>query len=214
MLTLYRDAFWISPYVFSCFVALEEKGLVYEVKEVALSRPAVDGGEGPQAQPAYAVPTITARVPALDHDGFFVAESSAIIEYLEDLFPEPRVLPANAKDRARARQVMSWIRSDDTLPIRQERPTSTMFYEHTKAPLSETGRRSATKLFQVGERLLGNGKATLGKVADADLAFMLQRLIMNGDDVPPMLRSFAESQWSRPVVQKFVAIGRKPYVPY
>ena len=35
-LTLYVDGFWISPYALSAFVALEEKGLPFTVKEVKL----------------------------------------------------------------------------------------------------------------------------------------------------------------------------------
>ena len=37
-LTLYVDGFWISPYALSAFVALEEKGLPYTVKEVKLNK--------------------------------------------------------------------------------------------------------------------------------------------------------------------------------
>src|SRR4051794_7030484 len=100
---------WISPYVFACFVALREKGLSFEV--VPFEETKAD---------RYVSQTITGRVPSLVHDDFALAESSAIIEYLEDAFPEPRVLPRAVRDRARCRQVMSWLRSDDTAPIRDE----------------------------------------------------------------------------------------------
>jgi glutathione S-transferase len=210
MLTLYRDAFWISPYVFSCFVALEEKGLPYEVKTLSI-------GDGAHKKPEYANASVTARIPALDHDGFVVAESSAIVEYLEDAFPQKRVLPTDPKERARARQIMAWIRSDDTFAIREERPTHTMFYEHTNKPLSPAGVKAVTKLFDVCDRLLGPGATSMfgvDTVADADLAFMVQRLLMNGGDVPPKARAFAEAQWKRPAIAKFVALPRQPYVPY
>lgn len=210
MLTLYRDAFWISPYVFSCFVALEEKSLPYEVKTIDLKA-------GSHKKPEYAHASVTSRVPALDHDGFVVAESSAIVEYLEDVFPERRVLPVDPKQRARARQVMAWIRSDDTLPIREERPTSTMFYDHTNKQLSPAAVTAVTKLFDVCDRLLiGDATSMFGAntVADADLAFMVQRLLMNGGEVPPKVRRFAEAQWKRPVIAKFMALPRGPFVPY
>ena len=35
-LTLFADTFWISPYVFSCYVTLREKGLEFSVDPVAL----------------------------------------------------------------------------------------------------------------------------------------------------------------------------------
>jgi len=43
---------------------------------------------------------------------------------------------------------------------------------------------------------------------------MLHRLILNGHDVPAKLRTFAEAQWKRPSVQKWVGHSRPPYVAY
>ena len=43
---------------------------------------------------------------------------------------------------------------------------------------------------------------------------MLHRLILNGHEVPPKLRKFAEAQWARPSVQKWVGHERPPYVEY
>ena len=59
-----------------------------------------------------------------------LAESSAIAEYLEEVLPAPahaRLLPADVKNRARARQVMAWLRSD-LGALRDERATVTMFF--------------------------------------------------------------------------------------
>lgn len=211
MLTLYRDAFWISPYLFSCYVALEEKQLSYDVLEVSLA-------DGAQKRPEYADATITGRVPALRHDTFMLAESSAIVEYLEDCFPgEPPVLPGDPKARARCRQIMSWIRSDDTLPIRAERSTTTMFYDRATKPLSTEAQAAADKLVRVAERLLPQHDGFLFghfSIADADLAFMLHRLILNGDQVPSAVRAWAEAIWQRPTIEAFVHLPRKPYVPY
>jgi glutathione S-transferase len=50
-------------------------------------------------------------------------------------------------------------------------------------------------------------------IADADLALMLMRLHANGDALPPNLARFAEAQWSRPSVKKWVARARPPFVP-
>ena len=210
-LTLYRDDFWISPYVFTCDVALREKGLAFDAAAVALQR-------GEQRDGAFGAATVTARVPALRHGDFVVAESSAIVEYLEDAFPDaPRVLPADPRERARARQVMSWIRSDDTLPLRAERSTATMFYARAERPLSEAGAAAAAKLVTVAARLLAHGGPHLGSawsIADADLAFMLQRLILNGDAVPDAVRAYADAAWSRPTAQAFARRERAPYVAY
>lgn len=209
MLVLSRDSFWISPYVFSCFVALREKGLPFETREIKLQ-------DKQQQSADYAARSITARVPSLEHDGFTLGESSAIVEYLEDAFPStPRVLPANVRDRARARQIMSWIRSDDTLPIREERSTNTMFFERANKPLGDAAKRAAEKLVAVAERTIrGEHLFDAWCIADADLAFILHRLILNGDPVPERVRAYAAALWKRPSVHEFVAIQRGTYIPY
>jgi len=211
-LVLYTDDFWISPYVFTCFVGLHEKSLEFEAHPVALQRKE-------QLEPGYRDRSITGRVPSLDHAGFRVAESSAIIEYVDEVFPPPRharLLPEPPKERARARQVMSWLRSD-LLALREERPTTTMFYERARAPLSAEGREAAEKLVRVADLLLKDGAVSLfgdWSIADADLGFMLHRLLLNGHDVPPKVRRFAEAQWDRPSVMAFVKRERPPLVPY
>src|SRR5262245_41566832 len=95
-LVLHAETLWASPYVFSSWMALQEKGLPFTVREVALV-------DLENRSPAYADRTITAKVPALEHGDFCVAESSAIAEYLEDVFPPPahaRILPADPRARA------------------------------------------------------------------------------------------------------------------
>jgi glutathione S-transferase len=218
MLTLSSDAFHISPYVFTCFVALKEKALPFETKLVSL-------GDKAQLEAGYRAATITARVPALRHDDFWIAESLAIVEYLEDAFPSPspRLLPAGVRERARARQVLSWLRSDDTLALREDRATSSMFYARATSPLTARGEAAADKLIDVATRLVGSaerserGRDTLFDawcIADADLAFMLHRLLLNGHEVPATVRAYAEAQWKRPSVREFVERERPAYVPY
>lgn len=209
MLTLYTDGFFISPYAFSVFVALEEKKIPYALERVPLERSA-------QREPGYRERSVTGRVPVIDHDGFWLAESAAIVEYLEETFPEPRVLPDGAHDRARARMVMHWIRSD-LLAIREERPTHTMFYARAEKPLSPAGVAAAARLVETAERLVPEGRTSMfgaWSIADADLAFMLQRLALNDHPLPARIRAFLDAQWSRPSVRKWVELPRAPYVPY
>lgn len=209
-LTLFADTFWISPYVFSCFVTLREKGLDFSVDPVALQAKE-------QEAPAFRDGTLTGRVPALRHGDFWLAESQAIIEYLEDAFPDaPRVLPRGAQERARARQILAWLRSD-LMPIREERSTTTMFYERASAPLSAAGEAAAAKLLRVADLLVPQGSGSLfgaWSQADSDLAFMLHRLLLNGHEVPAKIRAYAEREWQRPSVREFIERERAPYVPY
>jgi glutathione S-transferase len=211
-LTLYSDSFSISPYAFSVFVALEEKGIPYTLKTVSIPDKAHHRAE-------YRDPSVTGRIPAIDHDGFWLAESAAIVDYLEDVFPPPqyaRALPEGPKERARARMVMHWMRSD-LMPIREERPTHMMFYQRAEKPLSADGHTAMARLLDGASRLVPAGATSLfgaWSQADSDLAFMLHRLLLNNHEVPAKLRTFAEAQWQRPSVQKWVALPRPPYVAY
>jgi glutathione S-transferase len=210
-IVLYSDAFWISPWVFTAHVALREKGVAFEVKEVSLHA-------AEQKHESYQTSTLTGRVPAIENAAFWLAESLAIVEYLDELVPDAqRLLPKGLSDRAHARQLCSWIRSMDTWPIADERPTSTMFYEHAKAPLSDGAKRAVEKLFQVAGRFVPSGRPDLFDgwcIADAELAFILHRLILNGHDVPARLREYAERQWKRASVKEWVTHARAPFVPY
>jgi glutathione S-transferase len=206
---LYGEPLWFSPYVFSSYVALREKGISFEVFEVAM---------GDHLAPAYRDASVTARVPSLDHGGFRLAESSAIAEYLDEVLPSPQfpsLLPAKRQDRARARQVMAWLRSD-LEALRDERSTATMFYRSKVGPLSPKAWRHADKLVRVAESLVPAGGGSLfGTFAlvDAELAFMLHRLILNGDPVPERLAAYARAHWSRPSVREFVEHARPQSIP-
>lgn len=46
-----------------------------------------------------------ALIPTLVHDGHVIAQSLAIIEYLDEIVPEPPLLPADPPGRARVRQI-------------------------------------------------------------------------------------------------------------
>jgi glutathione S-transferase len=211
-LVLYVDGFWLSPYAFSVFVCLKEKGLPFQTREVNLHEQA-------QRTPDFEAKSVTARVPVLEHGAFRLSESSAIVEYLEDTFGppgHPAMLPAAPRERARARQIMAWIRSD-LMPIREERATHTLFYEHPVEPLSPAGKAAAQKLIAAASAFIPDGRTTLldsFSIADADLAMMLMRLVGNGADVPAKLRQFVAAQWVRPSIRAWVERARAPYVPY
>ncbi|POT59828.1 glutathione S-transferase [Citrobacter amalonaticus] len=206
-ITLWTDADFFSPYVLSVWVALQEKGLSFTLKTVDLNR-------GEHLTPHWQGYALTRRVPLLQIDDFELSESSAIAEYLEDRFAPPtweRIYPLDREKRARARQVQAWIRSD-LMPIREERPTNVVFGGVKKGPLSDAGKASAEKLYAIAENLLSGGLPNLfGEwcIADTDLALMLNRLVLNGDDVPERLAEYAAFQWQRASVQRFIALSAK-----
>jgi glutathione S-transferase len=212
-LRLSVDAYWTSPYAFSAFVALKEKGLSFDIETVALHK-----GEHRRKEALAA--SLTGRIPVLRHGGFSLSESSAIDEYLEDSFPSPghpRLFPADVQKRARARQLMAWLRSD-LMPIRKERSTTGLFYKDIPVePLSGAAEAAAGQLLDVAEALIPEGRHTLFGdfcIADADFALMLQRLLWTGYPAPDKVQAYADAQWGRPSVRDWLEQKRPPYVPY
>jgi glutathione S-transferase len=211
--TLYGNDVWTSPYVLTVFVALEEKRIPYELKLIALHR-------AEHALPGFRQTSLTARVPVLVDGDFALSESSAIVDYLEERYAAPahsRVLPADVRDRARARTLLAWVRSD-VMALREERPTWRVFYEpndnNTLPQLSPQARRGAAKVVAIAEQVVPPGGGPLFGdwcIADTDLAMMLLRLIRTGEPMPTRIRDYAEAQWLRPSVRAFVDRPRPPY---
>jgi glutathione S-transferase len=85
------------PYVARVRIVLAEKGLEYETVEIDLSdRPAWYYEKNP-----------TGRVPTIEEDdGPPLPESAVIMEFLEERYPEPALLPADPADRAFVRLVI------------------------------------------------------------------------------------------------------------
>lgn len=202
-LRLHADHHFSSPYALSVFVALHEKGLPFSLQAVDLT--------GEQHGAAFGALSLTRRVPTLEHDGFVLTESSAIAEYLDEAFPNGQPLyPRDLHDRARARQVQAWLRSD-LMPIREQRPTSTVFGPPSTVPLDEAGRAASAKLIEAAGRLLSHGDEHLFGdwcLADTDLAMMLQRLVANGDPLPEGLARYAQAQWARASVKRWRELPR------
>jgi glutathione S-transferase len=205
-LTLYVDAQLLSPYAMAAFVALTEKGLPVELRLVDLL-------SGEQHMQPYTSRALTGRVPTLTHDGFYLGESSAIIEYLEDAFPGPAyhsLYPHPIQQRAKARQIQAWLRSD-LAALRQERSTEVVFHHVATKPLSDSAQIAAAKLLRVAQTLLNHGQADLFDtwcIADTELALMLRRLSRD-HELPEALRSYSDQQWARPSVQKWLELNRE-----
>jgi glutathione S-transferase len=204
-LILYGEKYWFSPFVFSVYVALIEKEARFEERTFDLFS-AKD-----HLDPEFRRASITGKVPTLVHDGFWLGESAAIVEYLDESFPHGHpLLPTDRRERARARQLMGFLRTG-LEPLREERPTHTMFYAQSGAALSPSARQAADRLVEVSQTLLASGASTIASlwsIADAELTFMLHRLISNGDPVPPLVAEYARAQWARTSVQKFVNHAR------
>ncbi|PPU38664.1 maleylacetoacetate isomerase [Xanthomonas arboricola] len=101
-------SYWRSSAAYRVRIGLQLKALAYLAHPVHLVR---DGGE--QHAPAYAQLNPQELVPTLRHGAVVIPQSLAILEYLEDAFPDSaRLLPAAPAERARVRALGQAIACD------------------------------------------------------------------------------------------------------
>jgi maleylpyruvate isomerase len=119
-------------------IALNLKGLPYEMESAHLTR---DGGR--QYTPEFRALNPQMRVPVLQlSSGDVLTQSLAIIEYLDEIQPEPALLPADALARAHVRAVAQIVACDihplNNLvvlqylkgPMKHEQATVDAWYRH------------------------------------------------------------------------------------
>jgi maleylacetoacetate isomerase len=100
-----------SSAAFRARIALNLKGIKPELRFVHLIR---DGGD--QHRPEYRAINPQGLIPALAHDGHLITQSMAIIEYLDEIVPEPPILPRDAYGRARVREI-AYVVGCDIHPV-------------------------------------------------------------------------------------------------
>jgi maleylpyruvate isomerase len=126
-----------SSAAFRTRIAINLKGVQCETIEVDLRTAASD-----QIKPEYRAVNPQGLVPALVVEDTTVAQSLAIIEYLDEVYPEPPLLPRSPVDRARVRamalavacdmhplnnlRVLNYLRS----PLGHDEDTVNAWYRH------------------------------------------------------------------------------------
>ena len=116
-----------SSAAFRVRIALNLKGLPYEAVPVHLLR---DGGE--QHRATYRALNPMGVVPVLQDGPLVLTQSLAIIEYLEEVHPQPALLPATSAERARVRALAQAI-ACDIHPLNNLR-----VLQYLKGPLGHT----------------------------------------------------------------------------
>ena len=97
--------YWRSGTSYRVRIALNLKGLDYEQAPHDLRA-------GAQHEPAYRAINPQGLVPALEVDGRVITQSPAILEWLEERYPEPALLPADPDARATVRAMAAVIACD------------------------------------------------------------------------------------------------------
>src|SRR5579862_9332971 len=102
---LVLHAYWRSGTSYRTRIALNLKGLAYELHPVNLLA-------GEQGSDAYRALDPQGLVPTLEADGEALIQSPSILEWLEETHPEPPLLPPGPLDRARVRAMAALIGCD------------------------------------------------------------------------------------------------------
>jgi len=141
MIKLYEHPF--SPYVQKVKIAMYEKNIPFaaEIPNAFSGAPTDYGKDNPRLE-----------VPTLIDEGLAIFDSTIILEYLEDKWPQPPMLPASPRDRARVRMIEDIC---DT------------YYEAINWGLMEV---------QAWRRVTGAGAAGMTQRAQAQTSGMYQRL--------------------------------------
>lgn len=101
--------FRISNYHNKVRIALLEKGVAFEEDE----------NVRPSQKDGYVAKSPLGKVPYLEVDGTRLRESSAILEYLEDAYPQKPLLPKDPIERARVRELVVFIELHMELVVRR-----------------------------------------------------------------------------------------------
>jgi maleylpyruvate isomerase len=145
--------FWRSIASFRVRVALKLKGLPFE--EIP-----IDILSGEQFKPDYAAVNAERVVPTFIHDGHSILQSLAIIEYLDDLQSEPRLIPNDAKERAYARSLaLMTIADAHPLVTPRVRNHLAATYGADAKAIEDWGRHWTTEGLATYERLLAQRPA-------------------------------------------------------
>jgi maleylacetoacetate isomerase len=140
--------FWRSIASFRLRVALKLKGLPFE--EIP-----IDILTGEQFEQGYAAVNPERVVPTFIHDGHSLFQSLAIIEYLDDIQPKPRLLPEDAKERAYARSLALMTVADaHPLVVPRVRKHLAKAFGADAHAIEEWGKHWTTEGLATYERLL------------------------------------------------------------
>lgn len=95
-----------SPFAWKVWLTLEHKGIAHEAKRLSFDKEETRSPEFLKVNPR-------AQVPAILDDGFALAQSNAICEYLEERYPDKPLMPQDVKARAVVRRMIA--EADDKL---------------------------------------------------------------------------------------------------
>lgn len=197
-----------SVYVRIARMALDEKGIDYEL--VSLDIFAADG------IPAWFLERHPfGRIPAFEHDGFRLFETSAIARYVDEAFDGPALQPANARGRARMGQIIGMLDAYGYKSMVWDVAVERLEKERPDESLIASGLRQAETVLTVLTSLKAQGSWLLGEqltLADLHAAPIIGYFVKVADGRELLARFADISDWyariaARPSFAKTEKVG-------
>jgi maleylpyruvate isomerase len=171
-MTVKLYSFFRSSAAYRVRIALNLKNIPYELVAIHLSK---DGGAN--RKPEFKAVNPQMRVPALvDSSGEILIQSLAMIEYLDESFPDPPLLPANAMERAHVRAI-SQIIACDVHPLNNVAPLRYLKHQlkHEQVEIDAWYHHWVIEGFEAIEAMIEPSPYTCGgRVTLADLCLVPQ----------------------------------------
>ncbi|MGR3321408.1 MAG: glutathione S-transferase family protein [Pseudooceanicola sp.] len=185
--------FRYSVYVRAARLALEERGIAYDLVEV---NPFTPEGAAENPHPMN-------RIPLLDHDGFRIHETAAILSYLAG-FPGPPLIPEDGRARARMVQVQGIVDSYAYWPMVRQVYSAAVFDGPRGVPTAqaevEAGLKAAAPVLTMLEEIAAEGlvlDAGRPTLADLHLAPMVAAFVQAKEGAAALARRPALAEWWR-----------------
>ncbi len=200
----------LSPFVRKVRVVLAEKNLSYD------HDPLIPMGVSDE----FKKKSPLGKIPCLEHDGRPIPDSSVICDYLERVFPEPPLYPADPYDRARALWFEEYADTkmlDAGVPIFQERALAKRFFqrEPDEAKVEQAINVDLPPFLDYLEGQIGDGEYLVaGRFTLADIAVASPFVnFQYGGYRPdasrwPKLAAFLDRIHSRPSFKTLIEEGR------
>ena len=185
----------LSTYTRRVLIALAEKSIPHELV-------LVDMAKKMHKAPGYLAINPYGRVPTLDEDGFVLYESTAILNYLEAIYPQPALVPADVRGRA---QVDMHMKLCD---LQMSRQTGAIIFprrflpkERWDAAAMAQAKGEIEKHLEIVERQLAGREYLVGDrytLADVTYTPFLQFLPLMEIAPPPAVAAWAARLLDRP----------------
>jgi len=175
------ELYYASPSLFGrkVLTVLMEKNLDYEIKTMSFAA-------GDHKKPEYLKLNPNGQIPTLVDEGNVIYESTAIIEYLEEEYPFPELMPKDSFHRARVRMAEDFC----DLHLYQAVGHCMMQKLFHKKELTESDTAPVVSAMKRMEEYLGKKEYLVDHFSLADCAFMPVISTLPHLDLRPLLESF------------------------